>query len=205
MSNSVTNDDRGFTFVELLISSAVFSVVLLLCAVGIVQVGKMFYKGVTINRTQDTARRVADDLSQSIQFGNTQTGNFRQTGISGSNLSLCLGEVRYTYNTGVALSANQHVLWKDRIATGASCTPVNLSVPVPSINGVELLGENMRIPRINVPPPSSGVWSVDIIVAYGEDTDIFLNPSNPTQCKSSNIGGQFCAVSRINTNVIKRL
>ncbi len=197
----------GFTIVELMIATAVFSVVLLLCATAIVQVGKIFYKGITINRTQDTARRVSEDLSQAIQFG-VRSDNFLQTKTNGATNSLCLGNVRYNYNNAVSLGTHAaqsaHVLWKDNIATDADCGLLDISRPAPSLNGVELLAENMRIPILNV-TVASGVWTVNITVAYGDTEDLFEAGSNFTHCISNYNGGQYCAVSNINTNVIKRL
>lgn len=206
--------DGGFTIIELMISTAVFSVVLLLCAMAIVQVGQMFYKGVTINRTQDTARRTVDDIVQAIQFG-VVSGSFYQTSapvlINGVTVNtLCLGEVRYSYVTdrslGSSSSQAKHVLWRDRISGSGTCTPQDLTLTTPSAGGQEMVGDNMRVPILSVTAPTSPntIWNVSVTIAYGDNSDIFTD-STYTKCVGSNVGGQFCAVSAINTNVVKRL
>lgn len=207
--------NKGFTIVEMLIATAVFSMVLLLCAVAIVRIGQIFYKGVTINRTQDSARRVIDDIVQAIQFG-VVSNNFYQTSgptvINGVNVrSLCLGDVRYSYVTDRSLGSGsaqaRHVMWKDRIGGVSACTPQDLTLATPSSGGQEMLGDNMRLPTLTVTQPavSGNTWSISIVVSYGDTADLFVGGSNFGQCVGDNTSGQFCAVSAISTNVVKRL
>jgi prepilin-type N-terminal cleavage/methylation domain-containing protein len=216
------SNNKGFTIVELMIATVVFAMVLLLCSLAIVQVGKMFYKGTTINRTQDTARRVADDVSQAIQFGVSTLsapvgGTPRTVGTAPNSYTVnswCLGEVRYSFVTDRSLGSNpvfqsRHVLWKDRTEDPA-CTPLNLTQARPiddldlSQDGEEMVGSNMRIPVFDLTPPSNGVWSILIRVAYGDEADLFEG-TDFERCIGSNAGGQFCAVSTISTNAVKRL
>lgn len=206
---------KGFTIIELMISTAVFSVVLVLCATAIVQVGRMFYKGTIVNRTQDTARAVADDISQAIEFG-PNSSSFYQTGssvFSGQTIrSYCFGQVRYSYRVDRPLGSNpatqsSHVLWKDRIPDNGLCPPLDITQANPpgsSADGQELLGDNMRIPTFTVPNGGIGLWTVSIVVSYGDSND-FVATSNFSECKATNLGGQYCATSPINTKVTKRL
>jgi Tfp pilus assembly major pilin PilA len=205
-------NEEGFTILELLIATAVFSSILLLCAIAIVQVGRTFYKGATVNKVQDTTRLVTEDIVQAIQFGTTGSGFRRTAGVVGGVQSLCLGEIRYTYITTSALGVGgyQHILWKDRVASNDLCNGVfpaaatpNLTAAVPSASGKELLGDTMRIPVLNVPAPIGEIWTVTVTAAYGQD-NVFTDNSF-TKCIADRLGGQFCAVSSINTNVAKRL
>lgn len=214
--------DKGFTIVELMIATAVFSVVLLLCATAIVQIGRLFYKGTIINRTQTTARTAMDDISQSIQFGTSATPFYRegtQTYRAGTVVakSYCFGSVRYSYApSNLSLGSNittqsPHILWKDR-SSDSLCTPVDVTNSSLS-GGVELLGSSMRLALLQPTAPLkpdgtvdvSGIWKVKIVVAYGADIDLFISTSSYQTCIGNNVGGQFCSVSTITTNVIKRL
>lgn len=211
----------GFTIIELMISTAVFSVVLLLCATAIVQVGRMFYKGLTINRTQEASRKVVDDVIQSIQFG-AKSANFDiRSGTAPGVQVICLGDVRYTFITSKSLGTGggqyRHILWKDRLSSGAPCAgdatnPLpDLTAATPPGGGEELLGDNMRLPvfSVDVPVGSSNVWTVKATVAYGADDDVFAKNAdsspNYSKCIGSDAGGQFCAVSAIISNAAKRL
>lgn len=58
----------GFTIVELMISTVVFSLVLLMCLAGIVQVSRAYYKGISHSRTQEAGRLVMEEISRTIQL-----------------------------------------------------------------------------------------------------------------------------------------
>lgn len=213
----LNNQSSGFTILELLIATVVFSVVLLLCATAIVQVGRMYYKTTLLVRVTDTARAVSDDVSQAIQFGMVTNGFYRTGGVAGGVQSVCLGSIRYTFappsaSLGTGAGQMRHTLWKDRGGAGP-CTPVNLMVNTPSALGQELLGNDMRVSLLDIrqgtkldgSPDPAGIWTINIIIAYGSGNDLFVPASNYRTCVESIVGGQFCAVSSINTNATKRL
>lgn len=213
MSKKVLKLNKGFTIVELLIASGVFAVVLLLCATAIVQVGRQYYKGAIINRTQVTARSIVDDIAQAIQFGakTYNAGGFLRTAVSGSTQAVCVGDIRYSFNTlnsvGSAAGQQVHVLWKDRVGAANACVPLNITTTNPagsSPDGQELLGSDMRVPKLAV-AASGDNFNISVIIAYGKDSSLFLSGSNFTACQNLSLGGQFCAVSSINTTVAQRL
>lgn len=210
--------EKGFTIVELMIATAVFSLVLLLCSFAIVNVGRVYYKGMIINRTQDAARKTADDVARAIQFGSPGE-NFYRYGSTGDASdpdtiqAHCLGGVRYSYSVlravGEGADAWPHVLWKDRIPQGGDCTPLDITQDNPGGHeGVELLGENMRISSFEV-APSGDAWDISVRVAYGDDENAFEPAGDDVErfsiCKGAISGGQFCAVSQLKTTVMKRL
>lgn len=211
------SNSGGFTIVELMIATLVFSLVLLVCAMAIVHVGRMYYKGTVTNRTQDTARRAMDDIARNIQFGaSSNTSAFLRRGSDiigevGQVNSICLGNIRYTYSTEKSLGEdtdnNQipHVLWRDRVQTGVECGVADISQDdPPGEGGVELLGANMRIPHFDV-QVDNGAWSIEISISYGDDPLLFEDGSNFGICKGTNAGGQFCATAQLSTTVLQRL
>lgn len=197
---------KGFTILELLIATVIFSLVLVLCATAIIQVGRIFYKGVTVNKVQDIARVVADDVAQAIQFGGSaDAANFYQEGSSGNLKWRCIGAVRYIFNSNQIIGENgvKHGLWKDRPANCSdSISSGMLNQDVPTAGGKELLGKNMRISELEISEGS--VWRINLTVAYGP-SDLFVDQGTFKQCLNRDRGGQFCAVSTITTNAIKRL
>jgi type II secretory pathway pseudopilin PulG len=95
------NDSKnlgGFTIVELLIASAVFSLVLLVALTGFLELGRIFYKGVSNTQTQDVLRQVVGDISSNVKIasssGSVQPPATTTTGAYGY---LCAGTYRYTY------------------------------------------------------------------------------------------------------------
>lgn len=211
--------EAGFTVVELMISSAIFALVLLLCAFAVLHVGRMFYKGIITNRTQDIARKLSTDVHQNIIFG--ESGEPAQFHEQGTNsfagvqvYSHCFGPVRYSYtlthSLGSGTGKSAHVLWKDRNEM-PGCPPVNITVPNPTDPisgnpslGEEIVGQNMRVPIFTVYNTGT-IWTAIIRVAYADTVDLFEgnNPVNP--CLGTIAGGQFCAVSDFTMNARKRL
>jgi prepilin-type N-terminal cleavage/methylation domain-containing protein len=218
--NLLKNKQKGFTIVEFMIATAIFSLVLLVCGAAITQVGRMYYKGVIINRTQDTSRRVIDEISQSIQLGaySDDPDQFRRPGTPLTTLSgvivysYCLGSTRYSYitdraqgGTTVTTTKSPHVLWRDQIFTVA-CPPLDITNAFIATPGEELLGENMRLPVFNIPDPgTSNLWNITVRVTYGEDPSSYEGTNQFQFCKGASAGGQFCAVSGFTTSVVKRL
>lgn len=218
--NYKSMNQKGFTIVELMIATLVFSLVLLVCAFAIMHVGRMYYKGMIMNRAQDTSRKVIDDVSQAIQFGGI-SGETRQFFRSNSTVygtgeaavqvdSLCLGVVRYSFSTEKSRGSSEgqipHVLWKDRVnPADAECMPADITkADLNTPQGAELLGENMRLPIFTV-SEDNGNWSLSMRLSYGDDPLLFEDDTNYGVCKGALSGGQFCAVSQFNTVVHKRL
>src|SRR6266702_6725818 len=90
----------GFTVIELLIATAIFSLVLLLITVGIMQITRVYYKGITETNTQNTARAIVDDIAQAIQFGGP--ANIQKTvgTTPGTSYAFCIGNQLYSYILG---------------------------------------------------------------------------------------------------------
>ncbi len=153
-SSKLAKQQAGFTLVELSIATVVFSVILLVCVMGLLQVGKMFYKGVTSVRTQDTTRSIIEEISRPIQFsGKAPAPNDSATDIHYSAAasdvihSVCIGDQRYSYATDVQVdgsvvgfstdpsgSGNRrmpHALWRDT-TNDPNCAPLDLQKDDPS-------------------------------------------------------------------------
>lgn len=61
----------GFTLVELMIATSVFAIILLLSLAGFLQIGHLFYKGVTITQTSRTLNQTVTGLKNDILFDNS--------------------------------------------------------------------------------------------------------------------------------------
>lgn len=221
----------GFTLVELLIATTVFSVILMAAAAALVQVGRMYYKGVVTTQVQNVARTVIDDVSRTIQFGD---GSYEKIPAEASPPTaqppiqvICVGNTRYTYVVGMQVNnkipsgiynsaeyPNQirHALWQDEIGSQQCGTEIpQLQKENPyegyttSLKGKELLGNGMRLGTFDVLPlgGDGDVFTVSVTVIYGDD-DLLDTATNPPKCKSSVVGGQWCAISALNSVVYSR-
>ena len=211
---------KGFTIIELMIATLVFSVILLLVTYGLIQIGRTYIKGLNESKTQQTARSIMDTISQDIQFNG---GTVRLSDRAAGTFAFCIGGNRYSVLTGAKLVDNapatgeaKHVLVVD-VAPIADC---NEDPPTSqSLGGVitsesrELLGPNMRLASLAVCGPGatatftgcpvlgSNLYQVNVRVVYG-DNDL-LNPARDA-C-AGGAGSQFCAVAELSTTVQKRV
>jgi prepilin-type N-terminal cleavage/methylation domain-containing protein len=182
------NHQAGFTIVELLIATTVFSIVLVTALAGFIHIGKLFYKGVSITQTQTTASQIMQDV----------TGHFR----TADNVSLlshtqgyyyyCVGNARYTFRLNHKvdnLSVNHDAdtgnygLLEDLLSSSSSCAPpcsdtsgvctppyVKLGSQSPSFGVKELLSPNMRLAVFDIANSSlAKFYSISLVVAYGDD------------------------------------
>ena len=194
-----TQSTKGFTIIELLIATVVFSVVLLVVSGAIVQFGRSYYKGVVQTRTQDVARNISQDVAQTIQFSR---GAPAKSTIAPNQFVLCIGNKRYSYVIGQQVGGLfKHGLVADTPSPCAS-TSFDLALTSLPVGAREYLGENMQLLKLDVIPTASGLYEVTVSVAYGANSD--LNAAKDA-CNPIIIGGQFCAISTLTTTVTSRL
>lgn len=207
--------DKGFTMVELMIATAIFSVVLLITSAGVIAIGKAYYKSLTTTRVHEASRSVMEDVSRSLQFSDSEELSSHvadNNGIPYPVKARCFGSDRYTYVINQPVNGGNHALYLDKRADGDSCDPNTAFT-----GGSELLGNNMRLLRFDV--SDSDPFGISIGIAYGDDD--LLTPYNDdgspvnaagvtegdaagAQCKGV-AGSQFCATSGLETTVTTRV
>lgn len=223
----IGKNDKGFTIVELLIATAVFSVVILVTSVMIIEISKLYYKGVVTARTQTAARELVDAVSQPIKLesATVQAGKQDTTSIPNYAIkTLCVGDTRFTYVVGLKSGATHgansdsifHAVWRDQVASPSAC----LTLDPPDIDdpnltgGSDMLGENMRLTAFDVTPSSidQNLWNINISVIYGQ-RDLMIpayngalpGPQIPSDCNGFVTGSQWCARVTYDTRVYKRI
>ena len=216
------SEQTGFTLVELMVSTLVFSLVLLGAMAAIIQVTRLYYRGIHFAKTQEIARSTLEEVTQSIQFSSepirlptlaTPTPPRINSGAAHTGY-FCVGPKLYTYALDRKLTAGgsnearkekAHVLWVDDDAClGLSPTPANLNSTALT-GGRELLTENMRITRLAI-VPAGNLYTVRISIAYGDDDLLEVSGDNSRRiCQSSKFGVELCATSELSATVLKRL
>lgn len=206
---------HGFTILELMIATTIFSVVLLVASSGVIAIGRIYSKGIISSKTQEVSRSAMEDLSRSIQFskGSKMT---EIPAAPGGMQSYCFGEDVYSYQINVQVDLDVPGV---RALVHSSRT--DLSSCIPNFTGEELLADNMRLldfsidPAVNSGPntPGSQATSIKIRVAYGDD-DLLSHYDNNGALNGSSIsdatckggaGGSFCATAELVTSVSKRV
>lgn len=202
----------GFTIIELMMATFAFSVVLLIASNAIVQIGRMYYKGQIQSRTQETARNISEEVTRSFQFTGGRYVPVSPDVADGwpdNQQQFCINDTRYTVFIDQQVRSGVQGLNAKRLNAADQCKGV--------ADGRELLGENMRVLHFEVNELDPKTFLIDIRLAYGdndllthypdnaaEDTDPIDAPDDAT-CKSGVAGNHFCATSRLDNIVRKRL
>jgi len=207
-----TQRQQGFTIVELLVATLIFAVVLLLVTIGILQVSRVYYQGVTEANTQNAARSIVDTIAQAIQFnGGTVTATTNTA--PGAQGYFCAGGQQFIYYPGVQLTngvVGAHQASKvliQKSITGGCTAPM-------SVTGRELLSPHMRLSDLQVTNVGNNLWQITVRVVYG-DKDLLHSRSAPANingdeatdamCNGQLAGTQFCAASELVTTVVERV
>lgn len=211
----------GFTIAELLIATAIFSVILTGALVGFIQIGRMFYKGVSLTQTQDTTKQVINSLRENIQLA----ANVSAPQSGGGYSYYCVGNHRYTYklaqmvelsDTPNRTAAGNFGLLHDTLPGSTACaTPCSASCDDGAVGfnkPTELLGNKMRLGRFDIlqpdPAKTPDLYSLDVLVVYGADDVLsYTKQGDPSTayCSGSLNNQQFCAVNRLSTSVYRGL
>lgn len=201
---------HGFTIIELMIATTVFSVIMLIAAVGVLEFTRAYFKGVTASDTQTVARTIMADIVQNIQFGqNIKTDNDP----TGDSRAFCIDNTLYSYLPDAEVTSGtpdstrhlySHGLIKqiNTACSGSAALDIPTITNLSSIPGEarEMLSEHMRIAELTVTSSSDQLYTVNLKVVYGDDD--LLTPDH-AGCKSQ-AGSQYCAVSELATTVQKR-
>ncbi|HVC36671.1 MAG TPA: hypothetical protein VNE40_04515 [Candidatus Dormibacteraeota bacterium] len=148
----------------------------------LIQIGKLYSKGVNAAYAQNTSRNIIADIGATLQFSGQPPFSCQQSTLTcaassttvnahGTNFTIyayCINTMRYSYILNSELSdaptttQTYHVLWKDTMTSNSSClplditqsTPVAVGAALPSLlgSGSELVPLHMRLTRLYVQP-----------------------------------------------------
>ena len=222
-----TARSQGFTIIEFMIATTVFSVILMGVTAAVLHIGRAHQHSLYASATQAASRNLVDSVAQSVKFSAGDVSF-----VDGDDTDAwCVGNRQFLFvpgrqlaGTNPATTTNHAVLTRQNV--NGTC-PVTDAVSGP-VSGQpnELLGKSMRIAKLRV-DPGPGEPALHIITArvlYGDDNLFCLegDPANScdpssnlvltlnqlqndnVRCRSTS-GAQFCAVSELSVSVYRRL
>ncbi|HUD06196.1 MAG TPA: prepilin-type N-terminal cleavage/methylation domain-containing protein [Candidatus Saccharimonadales bacterium] len=215
--------NSGFTIIELMIATAVFSVVLIIIVFSIISITRTYTRGITQTNTQNIARNIVNDVSQAIEFdgcGGTD-GACSATEANptpGTGYSFCVGSREYIYQIGWEvepsfLATDQHsvngLVVTDPNPAGSTCPGPSRTFKKTLVpNGTEFLNPNMRLSYFNISEVgSTDLYNVDVEVVYG-GSSVLQNPTasnGTTACLGTVVQQDFCATAKLDTVVQERI
>lgn len=208
------SNQKGFTIIELLIATSVFSIVLVVAASGILAIGRLYYKGITSSRTQETTRSVVNTITNTVQFNSQSRADDEVADTVGVPQAVCFGYDRYTYTLVAQVDSGTPGLLYDRRPNLNNCDPY--------LGGKELLPNNMRLVNFKIDSLSSNNFKVKVKITAGDIDLLELTQcsgsiidgkcNNPSiedaatiRCQPGIAGSNFCAVSELETTINKRV
>lgn len=213
INNNSWRSQEGFTIIELLLATVVFSAVVVVALSGFLTIGRLFYKGVNLSQTQAIAQQIVDNVISDIQGASTVWDVVSATG---GRSYVCIGNSRYIFKLHnlVDVSAHDNTqnfgLLRDRLPGGSSACPNpydGVGAVAPS-NPTELMGNKMRLNSFSVARtcPTCKLFTITANLAYGDDSSLDVDPSTKiATCNSGLASSQYCAVTGLSTTVASGL
>jgi hypothetical protein len=196
-----------------------------------IQISRLYMKGVNQASIQDATRNISSDLVSSLEFSGSPPASIKcddnadpqghmlcySNKLSGNPTvySLCIDKTRYSFIVNRELGNDTskpgvpHVLWKDKADVG--CTPLDIRINGTPANsdpsGFEVMPDHGRLVRFKVyeNPRNSDIYTVDIVSAFGDSDLLNVNTANGDANCIGGKGSQFCGVSILNTDVKRRI
>ncbi len=218
------NPSGGFTIVELMIATLIFSMMLIITMTAFIQIGRIFYKTLIISRTNEVARNISDDVAENLRTLNYKAPDAPQGSINSTVRYVCINNNFYFFEIGsqyISTSSDPHAQVGLRKFTATDCSASQ--APNYYAQASQLLGERMRVSKFqlgdtavasNAAPgscPAASACQLNIRIAYG-DNDLLASrsgdPAGPgaqdATCQGLPSGSEFCAVSELQTAVLGR-
>ena len=124
---------------------------------GVIAIGRAYYKSLTSGRVQETARSIMEDVSRSVQF----TGSVPQQNEDGNIKVKCFGSDTYTYTLNQKVNGTNNGIYRDKLPDiGCVPSPCFNKVDKVGCEGKELLGENMRVLRFDMGEADTSCFDV---------------------------------------------
>lgn len=225
MSSHVRLRRSGFTIVELLIATLIFSMVTLIVTYGVISFSRQYIRGVNASKTQNAARLVLEDITAAIQLnGGAVTSPIQPSDVHGTNGSqgFCIGDKRYSYALGwqlvdvtpdLAINQTRHALVRDQAGNCGNATAQDVRNATLVTGSTELLSPGMRVNKLSVERiGTSDMFRVSLRLLYGENELIYSPSGNAlgarapdAACQTGTSGSQYCAVAELSTVVSKRI
>lgn len=193
------SSQAGFTIVELMIATTVFSVILVIITTGVLYFTRSYYKGVYASATQNAARNITESVMNAVRFGSGAVGQYDPATSPGE--FFCAGGYVFVFKAGEKYTS-------DGTTTGMYMQPMptaDCGLPSgPDPKRQQLLGQNMRVTYIKF-TGTAPQYTLDIRVAYAGEDDMLTAVTGPdVQCKPE-AGSEYCSVTSLLSTAQQRV
>lgn len=199
-------NQRGFTLVELLLATAVFSIALIAITAAIIQLFKAYQSGISIRKTQNESRILSEELTRHARASSIIAGsptavcffypatknqaNGEDT--SDAKMYYVENEKLYRINKQVTYPTADPTCDSALFASGTTTQVSNEEIILKEFNG-----ENSRDNMMEL------VMKIGTSNSVGEIEDISTDPDQPPdwECKP---GYEYCSMTTIEKSIMAR-
>lgn len=191
----------GFTIIELMIATLIFSVIMLVAAGTVVRFTNNFQKSLAQSSTQNAARSTVDLISQQLQFIGNGNG-FRPLGPPppGGSISrgYCIQGTKFSYVLGRQLQDQVPNVLMQQDGTGDGCGGFAQDLSSGSVAGKELLAPHMRLAKFEIVNDADDggidgsnnplLYRIQVKVVFGADDLLCVDGvtnGSPQDCSST--------------------
>lgn len=205
----------GFTLIEIMLAMAFIAFLLLFVVNVVMQVTRIYTKGLAVRQINQSGRQITENLSRSLRYATTpKTANGR----------LCVDGVSYVWNISDGTEVNKFASPHDtginkkllrlvsiQDSVGKYCDDPTLGLPY--AESKDLIGPELTVMRFQVGQVGvSRMWDIDLIIGTaGSNIPSIIPavPATPTQPAipervECDPGNNFCAFGDFSTSVYSR-
>jgi prepilin-type N-terminal cleavage/methylation domain-containing protein len=209
---SLKPKQSGFTIIELLIATVIFSVVMLVMLAAFIRTGDLFYKGISMMKTQEDSRNIVQSISDDIKFTKNPPSNVSATISAPGPGIFCIGAHRYIYQIGHQITGapGDYAIKRDTISFSSGCNNA-----LPGTSSEELLDYGMQLNALTINCSGGRCLVNTHVVFYGGSSpnQLFSSPTNITptntakdaECTGSLSDTQLCATADFDSTVLENI
>jgi len=197
-SRLLIKNSKGFTIIELMIATAVFSITLIILAVSLISINHQYFKGISEGNTELAANNILNDVTSAVQFSDGSLVSQSEPNNSGY---FCIGNTEFYYTlysidqpgqTNPLLEVNKCI---NGMPSSQNCPSQNCTIS-------NLLGKNMQLINfsINQYQNSMKLFQVKISLAFGRNDQLFCSLVG-TNCQAFQTTTQFVNALTANQKV----
>jgi prepilin-type N-terminal cleavage/methylation domain-containing protein len=197
----VNASKKGFTIIELLIATTVFSVILLLISAGLIYIGKVYYRTTEQTKTQEATRAIISEITQAVRF----SGGDIIVGVD----AFCVGDIMFVPNENVmVIGANTGLV---RSGYTGTCQATNANPTAAGNPATDLVPKGMFLREFTVTnSASTDLYTIKVhLVSLPDDESVNAADGTSqlfdgTYCRGGP-GSEYCASSVLETTIKKRI
>lgn len=188
-------NQSGFTLVELTLSMALFSFMLLIITLGFINIVQLHDAALASDQVQDNARSAMDELVQGVR---NSAGIVTPTTIGLPSTTICVAN---NSGTQQIYYVNQKILYR----TNDCATNINWTSVEPA-NTVALTNVGVQVSNFDATVETGGVGITEQEVQFNLTvaSDNGTTNSTGTACANNNSQRAFCAVVSLTSGAVPR-